>query len=210
MNEVKIGDNSPKLYIGDILIYGGGKSRDFNGIIDSYGIKVFRTYNTFNPQLPFEMTFSCTISENSVIGLENRRCAIFGTADYNNYWGYPSVEISRDVNGNGEIWLAYSTNGSSWFKTDVKTVTIPAGKHIFKLTHIPDEHSLVLEWNGVSVTSMSTIDGDIFRNGATNFCFGNNGDGSAIVFPRVELTHINVTECRLVSNGNVLFGYTEE
>lgn len=194
---------------------GGGQSREFIGYsaATSYGYAIPYTYTALDTSRDFDIVFCFYYGGTPLTGRDARPAA-FGTNAYNRYYRYPSVEIElRDGYTQG-IWGGLSTTGESWTFTKTMPLTFATGKNYVKVSYRTASgiatyyHST----DGQTYTTVDEIDTGgavLFNATGDNLIFGGNAAQDRFNFPSTDNAHILIEECRIVSEGNVIFGYAE-
>lgn len=214
---VRLGDTSAKLYLGDILIGGEGGSPyipDFAGYLvpNEYGFQVGGSRSTAFSLNDFDIIF-CFYYGGTPMSSESRRPAACGTAYSYFYYSYPSLEIDLRE-GSQCVWAGIPA-GSEWRLTKTMPAEFVTGKNYVKMSYRKSEGKVTCYHgtDGKNYNSVGEIDvGSVpmYYTVTEDFMFGGNANNSDLKFPSNDNIHIILTECKLISQGTVIFGYTEE
>ena len=210
MSGINLGDNNAKMYLGDTLIT-GGEIPAFNGYVlaPSAGVIIPYTIDDFNPNNSFEITGVFYLGSNV-----NKRFALCGTGyrSDNQFYSYPSVEVT--VGSDSKVWVGLTSNEREWdlLNQNITTAFTANSYHYIKLSFDSVTKKLVLshstDGNTWDTLFTTTISGTIYNTTYNYFCFGcNGGNSSNLLIDSTANLHLAIDKCKLVSNGNILFGY---
>lgn len=204
---IMYGDSNAKLYLGDTLL---NRSRKFNGYIGNpYGISAPRAGRDFDPTKSYDIVCCFWWGEGHTATSDSH--AAFGTLEDNRYYSYPSLEIRLDTG----IWYGLSSTDREWNAIS-KTVSMSFTQNSYnylKLSHDSEAHTITVSYStdGETWTVIDTNDISSFTLLTTSnrFCFGCNAGQDRLRLLQEDDYHICIDKCRIVSDGNVLFGYED-
>jgi len=195
---------------------GGGVSKEFVGYLapSSYGYVIPYTHSDLDTSKDFDITF-CFYYGGTALGGRTARPAAFGSNSYNGYYLYPSVEIElRDGYAQG-IWAGLTTTPTQWTFSKLMPCTFAVGKNYIK-TSYRTASGIATYYHSTDGKTYTVID-EIDTGGATlynitdtDLIFGNNANNDWFNFPADDNAHVIIEECRIVSEGTVIFGYLQE
>ena len=145
---------------------------------------------------------------------------LFGTAYNNQYFRYPTCEITT---GN-DIWFALNTpsTSSTWpgnlqLSVGLNQNLMEFGKiNYYKFSYVRDNQTLAIyhSLDGETWTSVGSKDitsalngGTLYNDTTYDFCIGGNALASSIAFPCNDDNHICIDKCKIISEGNIIFGW---
>lgn len=195
---------------------GGGASKEFVGYLapSSYGYVIPYTHSDLDTSKDFDITF-CFYYGGTTLGSRPARPAAFGSNSYNGYYNYPSVEIElRDGYTQG-IWAGLTTVNTQWTFSKLMPCTFAVGKNYIKVSY-RTASGIATYYHSTDGKTYTLID-EIDTGGATlynitdtDLIFGNNANNDWFNFPADDNAHVIIEECRIVSEGTVIFGYLQE
>lgn len=204
---IMYGDNKAKLYLGDVLLNRTSEFKGYTGAMD--GIPVPEAGRNFDPTKSYDIIFCFWLGEDCPETMAN--AAAFGTYDTNSYYSYPSLEITI---GTG-IWYGVSVLDYRWDPVN-KHISMSFARDSYnyvKLSHDSEAHTITLSYStdGETWTVIDTndISGVTLLTTSKPFCFGCNAKAERLQFPGQDYFHMRIEKCKIISDGEVLFGYED-
>lgn len=203
------------LYYGNLPLRTGGDTLiDFKGhlMTNEYGFVVAKTDSQFDTSHSFEIIFAFyleTLEQNV------SSAALFGSATYDRYFYYPSTELTIS-NGEASIWCGLTTGRMSVWDFSETFSFAPIEKSLNYIKEEYDENTGIVTFShstdGKKYTVIGTIDTDhaTLLNSTSNlFTFCCNAHQSRLLFPSNDNIYPDITRCKIISGGNLIFGYGE-
>lgn len=179
--------------------------------------KILNTCNNFDTSKTFDIIIAFKLTSSST---HSYGYCLFGTATYNQYYNYPSCEITAD----NSLWFAMNTpsTSSTWPSNLQLSVSLSSnlmefGKiNYYKFSYVRGNQTLTIyhsldgeTWTSVASKDItSALSGGTLNNDTTyDFCIGGNALSSTIAFPCDDDNHICIDKCKIISNGNIIFGW---
>lgn len=212
MNNLKLGSNNAKMYLGDALI-SGVEIPPFIGYGSMDNVGYFLPYSktALNTTKSFEIMGCFYIGDKTI--LADTGGAICGTSAANQLYCYPSISVEIDSTSKTTLHFRVSGNGSSWNLVDFSVAVILTSNsfHYVKIQHDETTHSTRCYFgtdpNNLSMLTVLPFETPSIFN-SVDYSFGWAGNGRTNnVFPSLNDFHLCIDKCKIVSEGNVIFGY---
>ena len=179
--------------------------------------KILNTHTNFDTSKTFDIIIAFKLTSSST---HNNAYCLFGTAYYYKYYNYPTCEITTD----NSVWFALNTPSTSntWpsgiqLSVGLNHNLMEFGKiNYYKFSYVRDAQTIAIyhsldgeAWTIVASKDItSALNGETLYNDTTyDFCIGGNALSSGIAFPSDDDNHICIDKCKIISNGNIIFGW---
>ena len=178
--------------------------------------KILNTHTNFDTSDTFDIIIAFKLTSST----HSSAYCLFGTAYYNQSYNYPTCEITTD----NSLWFALNTpsTSSTWpaalqLSVGLTNNLMEFGKiNYYKFSYVKDDQTLTIyhsldgkTWTSVASKDITSVlnGGTLYNDTTYDFCIGGNALSSNIAFPCDDDNHICIDKCKIISNGNIIFGW---